>query len=111
MYDWKNSLPWLTSDVKAAMTTQMRLDTFAAQLMFAPRLTGATLHSLPLGRPAEVIHLDRLPGAPKDWVRGRGSYVVPVETDIGMWFDWRTQGNDLNTAVLPSVKGMNPLTG
>jgi hypothetical protein len=51
-----------------------------------------------------------LPGCPKDWVRSAGSYVCPVDVEWGLWFDW-TDNDPLNTAILPSVKGMNPITG
>lgn len=109
---WQEEFPWLTQEIRKSMTRQMKIDNFVARLMFAPRLTGNQVHRLPPGRAAHVIHLDRLPGAPKDWVRSRGSYVVPVDTEIGMWFDWRNgSAEDINIAVLPSVKGMNPLTG
>jgi hypothetical protein len=112
MVAWNLPLPWLESEVRKSMTTEMRLDRFVARLRFAPRLEGDIIHGLPPGRPAEVIHLDCLPGAPKDWIRSRGSYVVPVDVGLGIWFDWRTGGeNDVNTAIVPSVKGMNPFTG
>jgi hypothetical protein len=112
MVAWNLPLPWLESEVRKSMTTEMRLDRFVARLRFAPRLEGNGIFGLPPGRPAEVIHLDCLPGAPKDWIRSRGSYVVPVDVGLGIWFDWRSGGeNDANTAIVPSVKGMNPFTG
>jgi hypothetical protein len=112
MVAWNLPLPWLDSKVRKSMTNEMRLDQFVARLKFAPRLEGDGIYSLPPGRPAEVIHLDCLPGAPKDWIRSRGSYVVPVDVGLGIWFDWRNgDENDVNTAIVPSVKGMNPFTG
>lgn len=83
---------------------------FQAALMRAPRLTGSGRHGLPPGFNCPVWPVDALPGAPEDWVRGPGSYVCPVESDWGLWFSW-TMNDHLNTAVLPSVKGMNPVTG
>ena len=111
MSNWDTPLWWIPDKIRMShMTTEMKVDSFVAKLQFARRLWGDNVHSLPPGNPAYVIHLDALPGAPKDWVRGPGSYVVPVDTDLGLWFDWR--GDDhVNQAVLPSVKGMNPLTG
>jgi hypothetical protein len=35
---------------------------------------------------------------------------VPVRPNTGLWFDW-TANSQVNTAVLPTVKGCNPITG
>lgn len=84
---------------------------FKAKLMRAPRLKDiGRAHGLPAGDPIPVFPIAALPGAPADWVRGPGTYVCPVDSDWGLWFDW-TSNDHLNTAVLPSVKGMNPITG
>lgn len=83
---------------------------FKAALMRAPRLTGTGRHGLPPGFNCPIWPVDALPGAPEDWVRGPGSYVCPVESDWGLWFSW-TMNDNHNTAILPSVKGMNPITG
>lgn len=83
---------------------------YSAQLMEAERLKGDRLHALPPGRPISAIPIHCLPGAPEGWIRDPGSYVVKVNKECGLWFDWR--GNDeFNTAVVPTVKGMNPITG
>lgn len=65
---------------------------------------------LPSGIPIPVLPVDYLKDRPKEWVGGEGSYVVPVDSDWGLWFNW-TMNNPMNTSVLVSVKGMNPLTG
>jgi len=83
---------------------------FKARLMRAERLTGEHVHGLPPGKPLPVLPLAMLPGAPADWVREAGSYVCPVDSNWGLWFDWR-ENDQLNTAVMASVKGMNPVTG
>jgi hypothetical protein len=84
---------------------------FKASLMKADRLEdrGST-HGLPPGDRIPVFPIATLPGAPKEWVREAGTYVVPVDTNWGLWFDW-TMNDKLNTAVLSSVKGMDPITG
>jgi len=90
---------------------EMEHNGFKASLMRAERLKNVGgAHGLPPGSPIPVYPMSALPGAPHDWVRGPGSYVCPVDPDWGLWFDW-TMNDGLNTAVLPSVKGMNPITG
>lgn len=81
-----------------------------AVIKLTPRLNGEDSFHLPPGRAARVFLVDSLPGCPEDWVRGEGSYVVPIHPDVAFWFDW-TQNDHLNTAVLSSVKGLNPITG
>jgi len=83
---------------------------FKASLMRAERLTGDGLHGLPPGEKIEVFPIASLPGCPDGWVREAGTYVVPVDADWGLWFDW-TMNDALNHAIIPSVKGMNPITG
>lgn len=84
---------------------------FSASLKRAERLIdNGHVHTLPQGRDVPVYPVDMLPGCPDEWLRGQGSYVCPVEPNWGLWFDW-TMNDSLNTAVLPSVKGMNPITG
>jgi hypothetical protein len=90
--------------------TKMANGRFCARLMRAPRLTGDLAQQLPVGYPLPVYPVAALPGAPKDWLREAGCYAVPVSQEWGLWFDWR-DNDELNTAVLPSVKGMNPITG
>ena len=83
---------------------------FYARLMRAQKLTGNHTHGLPPGHSIPVFSVDAFLDAPKDWVKGAGSYVCPVESEWGLWFDW-TMNDCANTAVIPSVKGMNPITG
>jgi hypothetical protein len=83
---------------------------YKAQIMEAPLLKGEGSHGLPPGEPLTVYPLACIPGAPEGWVREAGSYVIPVNTGKGLWFNW-TMNDVLNTAVVPSVKGMNPITG
>jgi len=65
---------------------------------------------IPSGIPIPVLPVDYLKDRPKEWVGGEGSYVVPVDSDWGLWFNF-SMNNAQNTAVLVSVKGMNPITG
>ena len=83
---------------------------FNVSIMRAERLIGDYVHELPPGRRIEVYPVDAFEKPLDNWIKGAGNYVVPVEAEWGLWFDWR--GNDvLNTAVLTSIKGMNPITG
>jgi len=84
---------------------------FKARLMCAERLkdTG-NAHVLPPGMPIPVFPIAALPAAPKDWIREAGTYVVPAAVNQGLWFDW-TMNDAYNVAVVPSCKGMNPITG
>jgi hypothetical protein len=95
--------------IRAATTTMEHLG-FKASIMRAERLadTGSP-HCLPPGVPIPVFPVDCLPGCPKEWIK-EGGFVCPVDTDWGIWFDWR-ENDSMNTAVVPSVKGMNPITG
>lgn len=83
---------------------------FEAALMRAERLMGDHVHALPPGHRVQVYPIAMLPGVPDAWVREAGTYVCPVEPDWGLWFDW-TMNDICNTAVVPVVKGMNPVTG
>lgn len=83
---------------------------FKAQIMKAERLIGSGVHGLPPGRPIDVYPVDAFKKPLDNWVKGAGNYVIPVDSDWGLWFDW-TMNDQMNTAVLPSVKGMNPITG
>ena len=84
---------------------------FKASVKRAPKLPNdGRTHPLPSGTPIEVHPVDAFRHPLPSWIEGPGNYVVPVRPDWGLWFDWT--GNDsLNTAVMPSVKGMNPVTG
>ena len=90
---------------------QMEHAGFKAQLMKARRLEDiGRPHGLPTGSAIPVFPIAALPGSPEAWSRDAGTYVCPVDTGWGLWFDW-TMNEHLNTAILPSVKGMNPVTG
>lgn len=83
---------------------------FKAQIMKAERLIGSGIHGLPPGHPIDVYPVDAFKKPLDNWLKGTGNYVVPVNSEDALWFDWT--GNDqMNTAVLPTVKGMNPITG
>jgi hypothetical protein len=84
---------------------------FKAELKKAKRLVdNGSPHNLPDGESIPVYPIAALPGSPDSWSREAGTYVCPVSSNWGLWFDW-TMNDDLNTAVLPSVKGMNPISG
>jgi len=83
---------------------------FKASLKKAPRLIGEHTFGLPSGENIPVFPVDAFLEAPYEWVKGPGSYVCPIESEWGLWFDWRGN-NKMNTAILPSVKGMNPING
>lgn len=83
---------------------------FYARIMEAPRLEGDQVHGLPPGTPLPVYYADAFINYPENWMKGPGVFVVPVRPDKGLWFDWR-RNSEINTAVLPTVKGCNPITG
>jgi hypothetical protein len=93
-----------------SIVTEMECGGFKASLMRAERLKGDYLHGLPPGSRVEVFPIAALPGCPEGWVRATGTYVCPVDISWGLWFDW-TMNDRYNTAIIPSVKGMNPITG
>lgn len=88
----------------------MEVNGFKAKIMEANRLVGDRLFDLPKGTPLQVYKVDDFIKKSESWIDGEGSYVVPVNPDKGLWFDW-TDNDERNTAVLPSVKGCNPITG
>lgn len=83
---------------------------FKARIMESERLSGEHSHGLPPGSPLEVYHSYSFRKYPGHWMKGPGVFVVPVRPDKGLWFDW-TMNDYMNTAVVPTVKGCNPLTG
>lgn len=83
---------------------------FSASVMEAERLTGDHVHQLPPGKALPVYHADAFVTYPENWMKGPGVFVIPVNPGKGLWFDWRTN-SEVNTAVLPTVKGSNPITG
>ena len=93
-----------------SIVREMECGGFKASLMRANRLTGDGLHGLPPGSKVGVFPIAALPGCPEGWVRATGTYVCPVDVSWGLWFDW-TMNDRYNTAIIPSVKGMNPITG
>ena len=89
---------------------QMEHAGYKARLMKAERLVGDKTFGLPPGEPVPVYPIAALPAAPAAWSREPGTYVCPVSSDWAIWFDW-TMNDIHNTAIIPSVKGMNPITG
>lgn len=84
---------------------------FRAKIKRADRLSDdGRVHGLPLGRDIEVYPVDEFKHPLPSWMTGAGNYVVPVQPNWGLWFDW-TSNDDYNTAIMPTVKGMNPITG
>jgi len=92
------------------MNPIMNLNGFSARIMEAERLQGENEHGLPPGSPLPVYHTEAFKNHPDSWLVEDGCYVVPVKPDKGLWFDWT--GNDSsNSAIIPTVKGCNPITG
>jgi len=83
---------------------------FKAEIREAERLTGEYTHALPPGTPLDVYNSDVFVEYPEQWMRGPGVFVVPVRANRGLWFNW-TMNSIANTAVVPTVKGCNPITG
>jgi hypothetical protein len=109
--NYRTATTYVQEHAKKGWVDVMEHAGFKARLMKAERIKDDGLvHVLPKGEPLPVFPIACLPGAPKDWVRAAGTYVCPVSVNIGLWFDW-TENDPLNTAVVPSVKGMNPITG
>ncbi len=92
------------------MKKEMTYKGFTAQLMEADRLEGDDIHRLPPGMPLTVYHADEFLKLPDTWMKGSGVFVVPVKPNKGLWFDWR-ENDELNTAIIPTIKGCSPLTG
>lgn len=84
---------------------------FKAKIKRAPKLTDdGRVHGLPSGVSIDVLPVDAFLHPLPNWIGGPGNYVVPVQPNWGLWFDWTDNDRD-NTAVMPSIKGMNPITG
>ena len=86
---------------------------FSASLMKSKKLENrgdGRSHALPPGQSLPVIPVSNLPGCPQSWSREPGTYVCPIDTGWGIWFDF-TMNDKENTAVVASVKGLNPITG
>jgi len=107
---------YVPSVTEKGWVTTMKHGSCKAVLRRAPKLDrhfvgdDEIANGLPSGSPLPVFPIASLPGCPSSWVTGPGSYVCPVEPEWGLWFDF-TKNEALNTAILPSVKGMNPITG
>lgn len=88
----------------------MELNGFKAQIMEADRLIGNHTFGLPPGEALPVYKVSDFIKKSESWVDDAGSYVIAVRSDKGLWFNW-TANDPRNTAILPSVKGCNPITG
>jgi len=91
------------------MENVMKYKGFCARIMEAERLIGESVHSLPPGTALPVYPVDAFLNAPENWIK-TGGFVVPVGPNKGLWFDW-TMNSRMNTAIIPTVKGCNPITG
>ena len=92
------------------MSNLMQHNGFKASVMEAERLTGEWEHALPPGSALPIHRVSEFKKHPNNWMEEDGCYVVPVRANKGLWFDW-TSNDTLNTAVVPTVKGCNPITG
>lgn len=91
-------------------TRIMEHEGYYAKIMEAERLVGDQVFDLPPGNALTVYHADSFKVYPENWMKGPGVFVVPVRPNKGLWFDWRDNDQN-NTAVIPTVKGCNPITG
>lgn len=92
------------------MNNVIECNGFKARIMEADRLVGSEQFGLPPGNPLPTYKVSSFKKRPDTWMVAEGSVVVPVKANKGLWFDW-TLNDQENTAVLPSVKGCNPITG
>jgi hypothetical protein len=92
------------------MSNLMQHNGFKASVMEAERLTGEREHALPPGSALPIHRVSEFKKHPNNWMEEDGCYVVPVRANKGLWFDW-TANDTLNTAIVPTVKGCNPITG
>lgn len=83
---------------------------FQAQVMEANRLISDEICGLPPGSPLDVYYSDSFKSYPEYWMKGQGVYVIPVRPNKGIWFNFR-MNDELNTAIIMTVKGCNPITG
>ena len=95
--------------VASNMMRVMECNGFYASIMRADKKKKDD-DGLPLGMPIPCLPVDYLKERPDFWVGGEGSYVCPVDSNWGLWFNF-SMNNWTNTAILASVKGMNPVTG
>ena len=75
---------------------------------------------LPPYAPRAAFVVDEYPACPTSWMHGNSkasSYFVPILAEHGMWLDFTQNmhyrvGDDVyDVAVLPTIQGVNPLTG
>jgi len=92
------------------MKMQMEYKGFSAAIMEAERLVGDQVFGLPPGRALPVYYADEFMAWPKSYMKGPGVFLVPVRPNKGLWFNW-TSNTANNTAIIPTVKGCNPITG
>lgn len=92
------------------MKTVMEYKGFKAEIMEAERLKGEREHELPPGSSLPIYSVYEFKKHPDNWMEEDGCFVVPVKPNKGIWFDWR-DNDGLNTAIIPTVKGCNPITG
>lgn len=92
------------------MQRVMVVNGFYASIMRTAKKSENSGTWLPPGVPIPVLPVDYLKVKPESWCLGANSYVCPVNSDWGLWFNF-SMNNPENTAILPSIKGMNPLTG
>lgn len=90
--------------------TIMKHKGFHASVMEAERLRGDSTFGLPPGTALPVYPSEIFKEYPGTWMRGPGVFVIPVRPNKGLWFNW-TMNDGANTAILPTVKGCNPITG
>lgn len=90
-------------------TTTLRAGGFTAQIMEADRLVGESVFGLPPGNSLAAYQVKQFNQRPAHWMETDG-WVVVVKPNKGLWFNW-THNDAQNTAILPSVKGCNPITG
>ena len=91
-------------------TTTLSVGGYSARIMEAERLVGDRVFGLPPGNALKAYRVGQFIKKPDHWIDDNGSFVVVVKPNKGLWFDW-TANDGLNTAVLPTVKGCNPITG
>lgn len=83
---------------------------YVADIMEAERLAGSGVYGLPPGTALEALPADVFLKYPENWMKGPGVFVVPVRPGKGLWFNW-CGNSHTNTAIVPTVKGCNPITG
>lgn len=69
---------------------------------------------LPPYRQRRAYLVDDYPACPNNWMSSEGSmksYFVPVEEGSGMWLDFNGCDSKYHIAIVPSVQGINPITG